>query len=329
MGGCKACRSPVMLGFRIFCLVIFSNVFSGFENPVFGQASSDPVIDTKESKVSEAQKLFDFFSILSERFDAKLATGESVQSDGKSLLNWTVSDSWHGSFFVWTSKGKPVLVGCLLSDSETPNFRRSFIELHSMTDASFTPLAFAGIKKYIWNPDPKKSVPITIEAVVGASDESNAASASARRIQMRKIAESFNVTMYDEVKKGEGSEQLRMLTSPLYRYPSIADDGVDGAIYAFVTSKGTDPEFLLAVENIVKNDKSFWRIKPMRFCTRKLELRRASSVVWSVEEYNESGIQTNLRDPYMIVTLVETSTSQFNTMRDKIRELDTRRAQPR
>jgi hypothetical protein len=293
---------------------------------VAGQGPPQNTADqVQDPQVAEAKKLFDYFSALSTRFDAKLTTGQEVRSDGKSLLNWTITDSWHGSFFVWTSGGKPVLVGCLLSDSESPSHRRSFIELHSMNEVGFIPLSFSGIKKYVWNPDPKQCIPIPIQTEEGsATNPAPAASARLRRGQMRLIAESFSVTMFEETKKGNGVEQLRLLGSPLYRYPSEGEDGLEGAIFAFVTTRGTDPEFLLSVECEIKDGTRQWQIRPMRFCTRKLDLRQSDKIMWSVDEYNESGEFTKLQDPYMIITLLETTTDQFNDLRSRIQTTDTR-----
>ena len=42
--------------------------------------------------------------------------------------------------------------------------------------------------------------------------------------------------------------ELRLLSQPLYRYESTDPDVLDGALFAFVTSAGTDPEALLVIE---------------------------------------------------------------------------------
>jgi hypothetical protein len=69
------------------------------------------------------------------------------------FLKWTIGSSWHGSFYVWTCKGKPVLVGGFLADSGAPESRRSFIELHSISDEPLSPLEIVGTKKHVWDPD--------------------------------------------------------------------------------------------------------------------------------------------------------------------------------
>ena len=41
---------------------------------------------------------------------------------------------------------------------------------------------------------------------------------------------------------------MRLLPQPLYRYESTDPEVIDGAVFSFVTSAGTDPEILLVIE---------------------------------------------------------------------------------
>jgi hypothetical protein len=145
------------------------------------------------------------------------------------------------------------------------------------------------------------------------------ANARLRGIQMREIARTFEVTMYEQ----EGKQELRLQSAPLFRYSDSANAPRDGAIFAFVNGKGTDPEFLLAVECDLKSPKRLWQVRPMRFSTQELELKRNDTVVWSVPKYNETNESSKLADPYMIVMLVETKTTTFNAIRKQaINELN-------
>ena len=56
-------------------------------------------------------------------------------------------------------------------------------------------------------------------------------------------AEITRFTATSEDAKG-GRWNRRLLPQPLYRYESTDPDVVDGALFAFVTSAGTDPEVL-------------------------------------------------------------------------------------
>ena len=62
---------------------------------------------------------------------------------------------------------------------------------------------------------------------------------------MREMTRDFSATSEDL--KGKRWE-LRLLPQPLYRYESTDPDVLDGAVFAFVTSAGTDPEVILVIE---------------------------------------------------------------------------------
>ena len=262
----------------------------------------------KTAVQQEAARQFEYFQSLAEKFEAKVASGSPLQLTRSPFLKWTLGSSWHGSFYVWTCEGKPVLVGGFLADSGAPESRRSFIEMHSISDEPLSPLEIVGTKKHVWDPDVKRTKPVALD---DASEPST--NARLRGIQMRELARSFEVTMQEE----EGKQELRLQSAPLFRYSDSADTSRDGAIFAFVNGKGTDPEFLLAVECDLKSPKRLWQVRPMRFSTQQLELRRDGNVVWSVPKYNETNERSKLTDPYMIVTLVETTTTKFNAIREQ------------
>ena len=72
-----------------------------------------------------------------------------------------------------------------------------------------------------------------------------AATPAQRMLQMREMIRGFTASSLDhEAKRWE----LRLLPKPLYRYESTDPDVLDGAVFAFVTSAGTDPEVILVVE---------------------------------------------------------------------------------
>ena len=62
---------------------------------------------------------------------------------------------------------------------------------------------------------------------------------------MRDLAREFSGTTQD---LEEHRWELRLLPQPLYRYESTDPDVLDGAVFAFVTSAGTDPEAILVLE---------------------------------------------------------------------------------
>jgi hypothetical protein len=262
---------------------------------------------------AEAAKQFAYFDALAKRFDARLESGVQLERSGDSIFNWTIDRSWHGSFYVWTAKGRPAMVGCFLADSERADHRRAFIELHAMADEPFTPLSFSADKNYEWNPVAAKNPPIVVRDAPNPSPQERL-----RRLQFRELAEQFEVTMFREEGANDKQEELRLLAKPLYRYPDSKDGSLDGALFAYLTTKGTDPEFLLAVECDPRLETGGWKIRPLRSCTRRLELRRGRTVVWKCDEYSEASRQTKLSEPYVIITLVETTTKRFEAIRERM-----------
>ncbi|HEY3963764.1 MAG TPA: hypothetical protein VGM05_04355 [Planctomycetaceae bacterium] len=281
-----------------------------------GSAQETPAPEHKgqeQTERAEAIKQFAYFDALAKHFSAKLASDVPLERSGDSLLNWTIDRSWHGSYYVWTAQGRPAIVGCFLADSEKPDRRRAFIELHTMIDEPFIPLSFSAEKTYEWNPIAARNSTIPLHDVAAPAQQEQT-----RRSQMREIAEQFELTMFREAGASDAQEELRMLARPLYRYPASKNAALEGALFAFVTAKGTDPEFLLAVECDPRATNNSWKVRPLRSCTRRLDLRRQGVTVWRCDEYSEAQQKTKLSEPYVIITLVETSTKSFEAIRERL-----------
>lgn len=277
-----------------------------------GLAQEIPSNDSPER--AEAMKQFAYFDALGKHFKAELASGVPLERSEDSLLNWTIDRSWHGSYYVWTAKGRPAMVGCFLADSENPDRRRAFIELHTMVDEPFSPLSFSSVgRRYEWNPVAVGNSTIPLNDVAAPAQKERT-----RRSQTREIAQQFQLTMFREAWANDAQEELRMLVHPLYRYPTSTNGSLEGALYAFVTAKGTDPEFLLAVECDPRAKKNWWKVRPLRSCTRRLDLRRQGVTVWRCDEYSEAQRKTKLSEPYVIITLLETSTKTFEAIRERM-----------
>ncbi len=77
--------------------------------------------------------------------------------------------------------------------------------------------------------------------------------------------------------------ELRLLTQPLYRYKSTDPDVLDGALFAFVTSAGTDPEALLVLEarKTGATNAPVWHYAVARFTDLNLWVRHKGKEVFS------------------------------------------------
>jgi hypothetical protein len=105
-----------------------------------------------------------------------------------------------------------------------------------------------------------------------------AATAGARLVQMRRLAQEFTGDSVDDQGK---HQDLRLLPAPLYRYPAAKSGVVDGALFTLVSTAGTDPEVLLLIEAREDGGKMRWEFACGRFSDRSLHVQRKEQEVWS------------------------------------------------
>jgi hypothetical protein len=155
---------------------------------------------------------------------------------------WTnpVRFSQQGALFVWTSRGRPEAIATIFS-SGGGGMRGIAHEFHSLS-LSALKVERQGEHKQYWRP---KGPGIELVLIDGAP--APAGSPAQRLGQMRELARAFSASTRD---RSDNRYKLRLLPQPLYRYESTdpEPDVVDGALFAFVTSAGTDPEALLVIE---------------------------------------------------------------------------------
>jgi hypothetical protein len=95
---------------------------------------------------------------------------------------------------------------------------------------------------------------------------------------MRRLAQEFGG---HEVDRDGKRWELRLLPTPLYRYPPAKTGVMDGAIFALMSSAGTDPEVLLVIETKGANDKMRWEYACGRLSDWELRVLRKDKEVWS------------------------------------------------
>ena len=143
-----------------------------------------------------------------------------------------------GAVYVWTCRGRAEVLGTFFSYPATGPRRLSH-EFHSLS-LSVLDVERQGTHPSTWTP---LAPGIEIAPIPGAPVPGR--SAPQRLSQMRTLTHDFSASTKD---KDETRWELRLLPHPLYRYESTDPDVVDGALFAFVTSAGTDPEALLVIE---------------------------------------------------------------------------------
>jgi hypothetical protein len=95
---------------------------------------------------------------------------------------------------------------------------------------------------------------------------------------MRRLAQEFTGHSIDR----DGKRwELRLLPSPLYRYPAAKTGVVDGALFAIMSSAGTDPEVLLVIEAKASGENVHWQYACGRFSDWELHVQRKEKEVFA------------------------------------------------
>jgi hypothetical protein len=178
-----------------------------------------------------------------------------------------------GVVFVWTCRGRAEALGTFFSFPATGP-RNLYHEFHSLS-LSVLDVQRSGSHTWVWTP---LAPGIELAPIAGAPRP--ARSASSRLSQVRALTRDFSASTRDDK---ERRWELRLLPQPLYRYESTDPDVLDGAVFAFVTSAGTDPEALLVLEARKPSDSDgpVWQYALSRFTDLDLWVRHKGKEIFS------------------------------------------------
>jgi hypothetical protein len=204
---------------------------------------------------------------------------EKLELRQKPVYVWTNplrAGGQDGAVFVWTCHGRAELLGTFFSYPATGK-RRIQHELQSLatTVLDVSRQGSPESRGETWTP----AVPgITFAAIPEAA--APASSPAQRLVQLRALARGFSGTTEDQNKN---RWELRMLPQPLFRYESTDPDVLDGAVFAFVSSAGTDPEAILLVEarKAPGASEPAWQFGLARFTDMNLVMRYKGKEVFS------------------------------------------------
>jgi len=188
------------------------------------------------------------------------------------VMRWTSQDDYNGEVFVWTDDGAAAIVGCVFS-GPLPGARQIMHEFHSLRPGPIRSDRRGGSG---WQP---REPGIKLEPVPDAPEP---AENPARRLtQMRDLARRFTAQVQRENSKWE----MRLLPQPLYRYEVSGDHSpvVDGAVFTFVWTAGTDPEVLLVIEARRTEKGARWEYAPARFTNCEAWLQYRGKEVWRAD----------------------------------------------
>src|SRR5262249_50886127 len=145
-----------------------------------------------------------------------------LELDPKPILRWTnplEEGSIHGVVYVWRYKGKPVVVGQLFSYLNGKGGRVYCHAMHSLARKEETLTGFRDGKSF------GSPAPVGVGGRVVPDASAPAKNRAGRLAQMKAIARRFSA--YTE-EASRGKRDLRLLPTPLDRYPEDSPDDADG-----------------------------------------------------------------------------------------------------
>jgi hypothetical protein len=176
-----------------------------------------------------------------------------------------------GVVFLWLRDGRPAALGNIFSHPHGQFAGRQIRhELHALDPEKLLVSRPNALNE--WKPQAglaRKELP----------DAAPPAEATAARLlQMRRLAQEFTGHSVD---RDDKHWELRLLPTPLFRYPPAKAGVVDGALFALMSSAGTDPEVLLLIEAKQEDGKVRWQYACGRFSDWELHVQRKDKEVFS------------------------------------------------
>lgn len=248
---------------------------------LLGQPSGQPSFPPFTSRTIAADQLRDAYAEDAAKYVFRRADGQELKLVDKPIMRWSTDNDWSGDVFAWTYHGRPEVVGCILSGPRDAN-RFVYHEFHSLATQPLASTDLATRRRW----QPKEG--LALKPISGAPPPAD--EAKSRITQMRRLARRFTAKM-----EADGEWELRLLTQPLLRYEAHESDVVDGALFGYVWTTGTDLEVILLLECRKTSTGLAWFYAPLRFSTRSVWLDLDGTEVWRVEGHREpSAASTDL-----------------------------------
>jgi hypothetical protein len=267
----------------LMCLVAIALCTqAGQESAVEQPAAQAKDVDRAEDTVRRAQVEAARYAIVREGAQDKARLLE------KPILKWSnpSEGSLFGSVVLWTLEGRPEAVASIYrwyGDKQEFHAEIKSLSTHA--------LKVTRDQEPPWDAQPAdvKFTPLNHEAP--------AETEAGRLRQMREIARRFSATL---IHPRRGTNTLRLLPQPVYRYHEFPENIVDGGLFAFV--QGTDPEVLLIVEVEKADGGLAWNYAVSRMNMHELHVALDGKEVWSAAEMTWSQASSR-RGPYAILLL--------------------------
>ncbi len=203
------------------------------------------------------------------------APSQKLELKKEPVFAWSnpVGQGLHqGVIFLWLRDGRPAALGGIFSHPVPGwNGRKVLHELLALDRDKLLVRRPSGALNE-WKPQAglaRKELP---------DAGTPAATRGARLVQMRRLAQQFTGQSHDNERE---HWELRLLPTPLYRYPEAKSGVIDGALFALTSNAGTDPEVLLLIEAREEDGKTRWEYACGRFGVISMNVQHKGKEVWS------------------------------------------------
>lgn len=204
--------------------------------------------------------------------------------------NLSRANGQSGAMFVWIDQGRPVVIGGVFSNPENDR-RVIYHEFHALGPDRLFPVFRDSESK--WLP----GAGVTLHPLPNSPKVEEAF--GKRTLQLRAIARDFSANSTDNEQQ---RWELRLLPKPLYRYDKPQGDIIDGALLAFVSDAGTDPEIILILEARKESTGgTAWYYRTVRLSISDLYVDHKGERVWTSLRDDPNGQFGNKDNTYGLV----------------------------
>lgn len=215
----------------------------------------------------------------------------------REVLKWTnpVRHRQLGVVHLWLHEGRAEAMSTVFTSQSAENDKDNVV-MHEFQSLSLRRIKATGRDGQVrWSP---AQPGLALQPITGAAEPAD--SPTVRLRQMRTLAREYSahsVSHYGETQRWE----LRLLAQPLYRYEPKSADVLDGAVFAFVSSAGTDPEIILPIEARKVDGRWVWHAAGARFSDHSLHLRHQDKDVWSfLNDKHDPYFRAGQQDTYRL-----------------------------
>jgi hypothetical protein len=229
--------------------------------------AADPDTDLAKKMLPIYVKEVETYSVAVES-----APTQQLELKKEPVFEWLnpARNTQQGAVFLWLHDGRPAALACIFScPHEKLPGRRINHELHALDPEK---LVVKREQHNQWKPQAGFARQVLPDA------EAPAETPGARLIQMRRFAQQFSGHTID---RDAQRWELRLLRTPLYRYPAAKTGVVDGALFTLLSTAGTDPEVLLVIEAKESAGKMRWEYACGRFSDLELRVFRKDKEVYT------------------------------------------------